>query len=235
MPAPDTRLLPGDLLPAATRRLIRTADSLAEADYAAASPLPGWTRGHVLAHLALNAEGLAAALTGIVEDRKVPMYASQEARNGDIEELAGAGPSETRRRLLASATDLADALAGVPDDRLDVLIERVPGGRTFAAGDVASMRLREVEIHHVDLAAGYDRSHWEPAFATHLLDVMTARDVASAPYSAYAVDLDRTWTCGGGGPTVTGAAVDLAWWLTGRGDGEGLSSDDGDLPRIGAL
>ncbi len=34
------------------------------------------------------------------------------------------------------------------------------------------------------------------------------------------------------GATVSGAAADLGWWLTGRGDGEGLTSDDGVLPRI---
>ena len=68
-------------LAAATRRLIRTADGLADADYGAPTECTGWTRAHVLAHLALNAEGLAGALRGIVEGRPTPMYASQERRD----------------------------------------------------------------------------------------------------------------------------------------------------------
>jgi maleylpyruvate isomerase len=96
------------------------------------------------------------------------------------------------------------------------------------------MRLREVEIHHADLAAGYDRGGWPPAFAAHLLDTMRSRGAATAPFTAYATDLDRAWTYGEGGPTVSGVGADLGWWLTGRGTGEGLTSDDGELPQIGA-
>lgn len=218
----------------ATRRLVRTADGLADPQYAEPSRLPGWTRAHVLAHLALNAEGLAGALTGIVEGERVPMYPSQEARDADIEELAAQAPSVIRTRLLGGCTDLADAISAVPEDETDTTIDRVPGGRTFTAGDVPSMRLREVEIHHADLDAGYDRTAWPVEFAAHVLDAMVTRADADDPFTVRPVDVDRTWTFGEGGPVVTGAVVDLAWWLTGRGSGEGLTSEGGALPQIGA-
>jgi maleylpyruvate isomerase len=97
------------------------------------------------------------------------------------------------------------------------------------------MRLREVEIHHVDLAAGYTRSDWPPPFATLLLDSMAKRGAWSEPFRVRPDDVDGLWTFGeGGGPTVTGTAADLGWWLTGRGSGEGLTSDSGTLPGIGA-
>lgn len=220
-----------ELLAEATRRLVRTADGLADADYPAPSGLPGWSRAHVLAHLALNAEGLAGALGGIVEAHRVPMYASQEARDADIEELAGKDPVAIRARLLGACTDLADAMAAIPDDAWDTTVERVPGGRSFRAAAVPGMRLREVEIHHADLDAGYDRGSWPPAFSVLLLDAMTTRAPAEAGFAAYATDLDRTWAFGSG-PTVSGTAVDLGWWLTGRGSGEGLASDGGTLPEI---
>jgi maleylpyruvate isomerase len=220
-----------DLLPDATRRLVRTADGLADDDYAAPSALPGWTRGHVLAHLALNAEGLSAALAGIVEGHPMPMYASQEARDTDIEELAGKEPTVIRTRLLGACTDLGDAIAAIPDDAWDTSIERTPGGRAFAAAAVPGMRLREVEIHHADLDAGYDRSGWPPAFAVLLLDGMAGRVGGTSGCTAYATDLDRSWDLGAG-PTVSGTAADLGWWLTGRGGGEGLTSDSGELPHI---
>ena len=232
MPEHHSQAITDELLPDATRRLIRTADGITDDEYDAPSGLPGWTRGHVLAHLTLNAEGLANALGGIVEGERVPMYASQDARDEDIAELAGQGPSVIRNRLLGACTDVADAFAAVPEDQWDTTIDRVPGGRTFTAGDVPGMRVREVEIHHVDLAAGYDRSSWPPEFVALLLDAMEARDDSTDPFQVHATDLGRTWAFGDGGPTVTGTGADLGWWLTGRGTGEGLTSDGGTLPQI---
>lgn len=230
---PELRTVAEEQLPEATRRLIRTADGLTEEEYAEPSGLPGWSRAHLVAHLALNAEGLAAALAGVVEGRRVPMYASQETRDSDIADLAGAAPSAIRSRLLGGCTDLADALAAVPDDAWETTIERVPGGPVFTVADVPVMRLREVEIHHADLVCGYDRSSWSPAFAAAVLDAALARSSASSPFRAHATDLDRTWSFGEGGPTVTGSATDLAWWATGRGRGEGLTAEGGELPGIG--
>lgn len=222
------------LLPDATRRLIRTADGLADADYVQPSGLPDWTRGHVLAHLALNAEGLAAALGGVVDGQRVPMYASQEARDADIAELAGAGPGTIRDRLLGGCTDLFDALDAVPTDRADASIDRVPGGRTFTVSAVPGMRLGEVEIHHADLDAGYGPERWAPEFVVLMLDRLLTRGGTTSSFQARAVDLGRTWSLGEGGPTVSGSGAALAWWLTGRGNGEGLMSEGGDLPQIGA-
>ncbi len=71
-------------LAAATRGLVRTVDGMEDRAYAEPSLLPGWSRGNVIAHLALNAEGLAAALRGLTEGRSVPMYASLEARAADL-------------------------------------------------------------------------------------------------------------------------------------------------------
>lgn len=223
-----------EILQEATQRLVRDVDALAEAAWSEPSGLPGWTRAHVVAHLTLNAEGLAGALAGIVQGEPTPMYASPEARDSDIEELAKVEPSELRTRLLGATTRFADAVAAMPDDAWEATIERTPGGRTFHARATAGMRLREVEIHHVDLGIGYTTADWEPAFGALLLDAMGKRHPTSAPFRAHATDLDRSWAFGDGGPTVTGTAGDLGWWLTGRGNGEGLTCDGGELPGIEA-
>jgi len=224
-----------DLLAEASQRLIRTVDRLEDAAWAEPSGLPGWSRAHVVAHLALNAEGLAGALGGIVQGEPLAMYASQESRDRDIDDLAAAGPEELRSRLLGATTDFADALAAVPDDAWSTRIERVPGGPTFRAGSVPDMRLREVEIHHTDLDAGYTHADWTPDFAAMLIDSMGKRDAAHEPFTARATDTDRSWSFGeGAGPTVSGTSAALAWWLTGRGEGEGLTSDGGELPGIEA-
>lgn len=222
-------------LSAATRRLVRSVDAMPDPAYAEPSLLPRWTRAHVVAHLTLNAEGLAGALRGLTEGRQVPMYASQEARDADIETLAGCDPSAIRGRLLGAVTDFTDAVAAVPDDAADRLIERTPGsGRTFPAREVPLMRHREVEIHHADLGLGYTRADWPPEFAVRLIDSAVAHPYPEA-LTLHATDLDRTWHLHEGvGPTVSGTAADLGWWITGRGAGEGLSCDDGPLPGMEA-
>lgn len=229
-----------ELLHEATQRLVRSVDALPPDAWGGPSLLPGWSRSHVVAHLTLNAEGLAGALTGVVEGEAVPMYASQEGRDADIDELAAQDTTHLRDRLLASTTAFSDALAAVPEDRQSVSIERTPGsGRTFPVSATPFMRWREVEIHHVDLASAYDRSSWPPAFLTHLVQTLSSRPGVPAGLALHADDLDRTWTTGDPGQatavTVSGRAADLGWWLTGRGEGEGLTVDGGDLPQIGAI
>ena len=59
------------------------------------------------------------------------------------------------------------------------------------------------------------------------------------PFTARATDVRQEWQFGvhgGAGDvlTVTGPASLLGWWLTGRGNGEGLTSDRGELPKVGA-
>jgi maleylpyruvate isomerase len=218
----------------ATQRLVQTVDGLTDSHWAEPSLLPGWSRAHVIAHLTLNAEGLAAACTGVLRGETVPMYASPEARNDDIEELAGRKPAVVRERFLAATTAFAHALAALPDNRLDVSIERSPGTLTFPAGAVGGMRWREVMIHHVDLDAGFVRADWPTAFSEHVIDAMSRRVTATSPFGVRATDTGHAWSFGDGGPMVSGTAADLAWWLTGRGHGEGLTSDEGDLPGIEA-
>ena len=70
-----------------------------------------------------------------------------------------------------------------------------------------------------------------------LLDSMTKRSYPS-PFAALPSDLDRTWHYGdrrqddGGGPVVTGTSAAIGWWLTGRGTGEGLTTDSSTLPEV---
>src|SRR6476469_10298614 len=93
-----------DRLAEACQRLIRTVDRLENAGWAEPSGLPGWSRAHVVAHLALNAEGLAGALGGIVQGEPLAMYASQESRDRDLDDMAAAGPTELRSRLPGGTT-----------------------------------------------------------------------------------------------------------------------------------
>jgi maleylpyruvate isomerase len=238
---PDLDLV-SRLLPEASARVVRTVDGFQGDDWTAPSGLPGWTRAHVVAHLALNAEAIAGALRSLVADRDDgdggprPMYPSDEARDADIAELAGADPSELRDRLMAGTTVLDEAVTALPDDVWETRIERTPGGRQIRAGAFPGMRLRELEIHHVDLDAGYSTSAWSPEFAEHLVDSMVKR-VSSPAFEIRPLDSPRTWVLGTADgeypvPVVTGPLADAGWWLTGRPAPDTLHCSHGELPSI---
>lgn len=221
-----------------TRRLVRTVDALDEPLLAAPSLLPGWSRSHVVAHLTLNAEAMAGAADGARGNTPRPLYASREARNADIEDLAHVTCTELRQRFLGSTGRLADALSGLADETLAVEVEWYPGGMRRAVAQFPEIRRAEVEVHHADLATGeYDATSWPGDFRAWLIDSRArtlSPETGAEPFTVYAGDLDRTWAVAGGtgsDPVVTGSSADLAWWLSGRGDASGLASDH-PLPRI---
>jgi maleylpyruvate isomerase len=232
------RELASRLLADASSRVVRTVDGLHGDDWNEPSLLPHWTRAHVVAHLALNAEGMARGLHGVVADDATgprPMYDSDEKRDRDITDLATADPAQLRDRLLAGTTSLNQAFAAIPDGRWETRVERTPGGREIRAGAFPGMRLRELEIHHVDLGAGYTTSDWSGAFAIHLLNAMVKRLDPPQPFEVRPLDVDRVWRFGPDGDgvaIVTGPAADLGWWLTGRPAPETLSCSRGELPSI---
>ena len=214
-----------------------TVDALTSEDLARPSLLPGWTRAHVVAHVALNGEALAACLDGIVHHRPVPMYDSDEQRDADIEELAGAQAADIRDRALGATTLFAEAVALLDEEHLAESVDRLPGGPEWPVATVVPTRRRELEIHHVDLGTPYTRADWPDDFLTELLSAVTMDHAGSPPFLVRATDLGQDWAVGEGASgtdlVVTGTAADLGWWLTGRGEGEGLATDGGPLPRLG--
>ena len=233
-PAPEWD--PGDLtgLDVSSQAFTHTVDALTPEELAAPSLLPGWSRAHVVAHVALNGFALAGVIDGLVHDRPVAMYESDEQRAEEIEELAKADASELRERHLAATTAFADAVEAMHDEHWDGHIARLPGGPGWPAVSVVPTRRRELEIHHADLGTSYTRADWPGDFVHELLDTVVVDQADSGPFQVRATDLGRDWSVGGdGGPTVMGTGADLGWWLTGRGPGDGLSSDAGELPRLG--
>jgi maleylpyruvate isomerase len=231
-----------DLLGDANTRLVRTVDGFHGDDWTAPSALPDWNRAHVVAHLALNAEALARVLHGVVadDDRDEPptMYDSDEQRASDIADLARSEHGVIRDRFLAGMTRVNDAALAVPESAWAGRVERTPGGRSMATTSIPGMRLREVEIHHVDLDAGYTRSDWSHAFAEHLLEAMAKRLRTGPTFEVRPLDSEHSWVLGDGEAEhrfaiVTGPTADLGWWLTGRPAPESLSCSQGELPQIG--
>ena len=129
------------------------------------SLLPGWTRGHVLTHVARNADGLGNLLRWARTGAETPMYASREARRADIEAGAGRSAADLAADVQATAIGFAAEAASLPDEAWAAQV-RALTGPPIPARSVLDWRLREVEIHHVDLAAGYRPGDWPAEFVT---------------------------------------------------------------------
>ncbi len=229
----DPLLLTGEVGDA-TARLLRTVAAFDAADVAAASLLPGWSRGHVLTHLARNADGLVNLLTAARTGEPIPMYASAEARVADIEAGAGRTPDDLRDDLRRSADRFAAAVDAMPVEAWAATVQTRRG--PWPAALLVWARLREVEVHHVDLAGGYRPADWPEAFAQRLLHEVATGLAGNpeAPAMVLRFDGVRHEIVVGepaGAPTITGAAPELAAWLIGRSAGEVLTvTPDGPLP-----
>jgi maleylpyruvate isomerase len=151
---------------AAHRRLLATAAGFTDADLAAPSLLPDWTLGHVLAHLARNADShvrmLEAGARGEVADQYV---GGADGRHREIERDAGRGAVETISDLAASIDALESCWASMPDAAWAGEGRSVAG--TVPLADLPFRRWRETEVHHADLGRGYGPDDW-PALYVRL-------------------------------------------------------------------
>ena len=153
-----------DQIDQATQRLLDTARVITEPDLRAPSLLPGWTRAHVLAHLARGADAMRNLLVGVRSGQERAAYVSAEARQADIEYGAGLRPAELTADLADSAMALRTVARQLPGEGWQVTV-RILDSAPFPAGQLLIRRLVEVELHHCDLAAGYGPGDWPASFA----------------------------------------------------------------------
>ena len=159
---------------AAHLSLLRTARTLRDSDVGRSSLLPGWTMGHVLTHLARNADGHCNMFDGASRGEVFAQYAGGTSqRIGDIE--LGA------RRTAAEIIDDLEATIAKLEARWDAAT-----GEMWATGRCRSFsgemtiaiqpfrRWREVEIHHHDLGAAFSWSDWSEAYTMRELDTTIA-------------------------------------------------------------
>ncbi|MFE3515783.1 maleylpyruvate isomerase family mycothiol-dependent enzyme [Streptomyces sp. NPDC059166] len=215
----------------ATDRLLGAMGKSDDGAVAEPSLLPGWSRGHVLAHLSRNADALVNVLRGL------PMYASSETRDADIERDAHRPLAEQLADVEGTAAAFLAAAAEPADWSRTVALRN---GVTDSASRLPFRRLVEVELHHVDLGVGYTLEDLPAEFVTRENDFLAERFAGHpgvAPTTAVAED-GAVWTTGGaeGTPvTVRGTAPEILGWLCGRRDGSGLTVDGGTLPVLPPL
>ena len=211
-------------------RFLRAAQSLDEAAVAAPSLLPGWSRGHVLTHVARHADAMTNLLTWARTGVESPAYATATAREEGIEAGAGRPLAEQIADLRATHERMADAAAAMP---AEAWVFSIPGRHQLAAA-LPWGRLREIEVHHVDLDAGYTPTDWSDAFALRLLREIVGDAGDSAPAMVlrpFGTEHPLTIGPAGDAPVISGPTRAIAAWLAGRGDGAELTvQPEGDLP-----
>jgi maleylpyruvate isomerase len=214
------------------------AEGWSDADVRAPSLLPGWSRAHVLTHLARNADGLGATVAGALRGERVPRYPNgPQGRNADIEAGAGRPAAE----LLADVRSSADQIDRLLDD-----VARADGWQLQCddrtTGDYVYARWREVEIHRVDLAGSYTADQWPAEFVAYLLPLLAGSlaDRATGPLritvtaaGSRTADLPGTsWSVDGPGDVAELAGPDWALlaWALGRPDATGGTLDS--MPEL---
>jgi maleylpyruvate isomerase len=162
-----------ELCRASHARLLETARPITDAQVHAASRLPGWTIAHVLTHLARGADGHVRRLDGALRNEDVPRYPGGSAqRDGDIDEGAERPAADIVADLDAAQRRLEDAwarsaAAGWPHAEFR-------GDDHWPTTASPVRRLREVEVHHVDLGQGYEPSDWPEDYVAWELPILLA-------------------------------------------------------------
>jgi maleylpyruvate isomerase len=224
----------------ATQRVIQSAAAFDDEQVREPSLCPGWTRAHVLAHLAGNADGTSRLLRWIATGEQHFKYPSAEARVEEIEERSRQAANALVTDVRESAGRIVAELDGIGADRWGVTVPNGAGGTgpQVTAADILWSRLQELELHHVDLSAGYTPAHWSEDFAVRTLSESLPRLAKRDTSLALIVEASDRGTSGQIGPSegaafVTGPVRALTAWLTGRGTGDGLAVEPhGALPDL---
>jgi maleylpyruvate isomerase len=196
------------------------------------SRLPGWTRAQVVGHLAGSAFGLVNLCEWAASGVETPMYPSPEARAAEIDRRASLPWPDLVAEVHAGAELLSARLGSLQEPVVERTL-RLGSGAPVAVADLASTRIREIEIHRVDLGAEYQPIDWSEAFTLRTLGQVTSffRDHRDVPVGMLrSVDSGRCWEVGSTGPDLVGAEPDLLAWLLGRPHGPLRTTDSSPLP-----
>lgn len=180
---------------AGTTTFVESAVAIPSHDWARPSGLPRWTRSHVVAHVAANAEALSNLARWAVTGKPAPMYPSREARAEGIAMGERLSPLELLTWLRRSAEQLDSAISAIDSKQWGHEVVTALG-RVVPASEIPWMRAREVWVHAVDLSN-------RTSFADLPEDFLLAlrEDIA----------ITR-----GGMPAVTGPLAEVVAYLAGR-------------------
>jgi len=228
------------MVDAATDLLLRSAARVSDQQAREPSLLTGWSRGHLLTHVARNADSLRNLLVWARTGVETPQYSRPGERAEGITAGAGRSSAELLDDLETSAAALDAEAARLSDTAWAAQVGGAPGS-THPAWYTLWRRLTEVEFHHVDLGVRYTAADWPEQFTTYCL-TRVAADFTGPDSPAVLLRSPDAPVVAQIGPageqpahTVTGPVRALLAWLAGRSSGDGLTIEPpGPLPALPA-
>ena len=217
---------------AAHQSLLATARGLVDSDIRRASRLPEWTMGHVLTHLARNADGHCNMFEGAARGEVFAQYPGGTAQRIDEIEQG------SRRPASEIVADLEGTIARLEAHWDAATDEMWSTGRCRSfSGEMPIAiqpfrRWREVEIHHHDLGATFSWRDWSEAYTMRELETTIAALGPRLDGEALAlrsIDSAHVWTIPENSCTVIEVRAprrQLLAWLVGR-------YEDPSYPKLG--
>ncbi|MFI5731992.1 maleylpyruvate isomerase family mycothiol-dependent enzyme [Kribbella sp. NPDC051587] len=197
----------------AAARMSSLVAGLDEATARGDSELPGWTRGHLITHVANFSRAFTRQVEYALRGELVEVYdGGRPARDAAIEAGAGRPAAVLVDDLNEAVTALLAAWDRVgPDDWSRPISHR---NSTLAHGIDATWR--ELEIHTSDLGLGATPDEWPASFCAHLLDFLRPRTPNGVHLVLRPSD-SPVWENGTGEEHVlTGTLTALTAWYAGR-------------------
>ncbi|MFC7343408.1 maleylpyruvate isomerase N-terminal domain-containing protein [Saccharopolyspora griseoalba] len=222
----------------ATEAMLTTVENLDDLSIRQPSLLAGWSRAHVITHLARNADGCTNLLIWARTGIEHPMYASGDDRDEAVEEGAVRGHRLLLEDLAAACDRFATSARSLPAAAWAAEIYDAIGD-PMPAHHALRIRLLEVWVHTVDLDHDLDFADIPAAHAEQLLEDVVQFFGGRPDVPALSLEVDfgthrRNWELRGTTERpsrVSGEPGPMLGWLLGRTDAEELAGDAPDLPE----
>ncbi len=189
-------------------RLVRT---MGPEEFREISALDGWTRQHLIAHLARNADALSNLLYWARTGEETPMYVDSESRELGIRRGAEVPASVAVENLMQADRNYEAAIEELQQEAWSEPV-RTAQGRVVTAAVVPWLRVRELWVHAADLQLGFAFTGLPESLGTALLDdaVDGMNRRGEAPHTVLRLaDDDQEWEIvGAGRPVVVSGPLD---------------------------
>jgi maleylpyruvate isomerase len=212
--------------------VMATVTSLADYELSKPSKCKGWTRAHVIAHLARGADAMTNLATWAVTGQETPAYGSREKRDADIEAAATLSAAGLAADLEQANARLLEAFQTLKEG---VQVETLP---TLFSGEInvlslPARRTTELIVHHDDLGTTWE---WHEADTDAILDAIEVcvhrlQMNPDSPGLRIIAGEGEEWTVGDGSYRIEGYYDELLPFLAREQVEEGLQYK-GELPKL---